>query len=158
MIAAGGQLTIQNMVDKLVPILPQALVEQLLGGADKLSQLLDVGTPDIALQVVDHVIAPLFLPIITVVVFFVTFAACSFVTRFLAAAFINFNKVPILGGANRLLGTVLGAALGALYLMLLLCAAWAFVIVTGDNLSWFNSATLEGSFFYRTLSAYNPFL
>ena len=158
MIASGGQMTIQNIVDRLVPILPQELVAQLLGGADKLAQMLDTTTPDIAAQIVDNVIAPLFLPIISVMVFFVTFAVCSFVVRFVAAAFINLNRVPLVGDVNRLFGTVAGLVLGIIYVMLLLCGAWAVVVITGDNLSWFSSATLESSFFYRLLASYNPFV
>lgn len=158
MIASDGQMTIQNIVDKLVPILPQELVAQLLGGADKLAQMLDTTTPDIAAQIVDNVIAPLFLPIISVMVFFVTFAVCSFVVRFVAAAFINLNRVPLVGDVNRLFGTVAGLVLGIIYVMLLLCGAWAVVVITGDNLSWFSSATLESSFFYRLFASYNPFV
>lgn len=156
-LASGGQMTIQAVVDKLAAFLPQSLVEQLLGGADKLSELLDTSTPDIAEQVVENVIAPLFLPIISVVVFFATFAVCAALIRLVAALLSNLNHIPVLGGANRLLGTVLGFGLGAVYLVVLLCAVWALIVVTGNQLSWLSTSALENSFFYGIFAGYNPF-
>ena len=152
-IADGGQTTIQTVVDKLAGFLPQSLVEQLLGGADKLTELLDAGTPDIAERVVENVIAPLFLPIISVVIFFAAFALCMVVIRFVAALLVNLNHIPVVGGANRLLGTALGAVLGILYMVVGLCAVWAFFVIIGDS-----PAPIETSFFYGIFSSYNPFL
>lgn len=152
-IAANGQTTIETVVEKLAGFLPQSLVEQLLGGADKLTQLLDASTPNIAEQVVENVIAPLFLPIISVVVFFAAFALCMVVIRFLAALLVNMNHIPVIGGANRLLGTVLGVALGGLYVIIGLCAVFALLVVVGYSPSF-----LENSFFYGIFAAYNPFV
>ena len=65
MISEGGQTSIQSIIDKLAAFLPDSLVQSILGGTDKLQSLVDSNAPDVASQVVEQVIAPLFLPIIS---------------------------------------------------------------------------------------------
>ena len=69
MISESGQVSIQSVIDKLAAFLPDSLVEKLLGGTQQLQGMLDSNAPGVATQVVDQVIAPLVLPIISVVVF-----------------------------------------------------------------------------------------
>lgn len=158
MISEGGQTSIQSIIDKLAAFLPDSLVQSILGGTDKLQNLVDSNAPDVASQVVEQVIAPLFLPIISVVVFFVTFAITGVLLNFVISALTRVNDVPVLGGMNRLLGALAGLVLGVAYVLLLLCAVWAIVIVTGDGLTYFNTTTLEASRFYQFFFQYNPFL
>ena len=158
MISEGGQVSIQAVVDKLAAFLPDSLVQSLLGGTEQLQGMLDSGAPGVASQVVDQVIAPLFLPIISVVVFFVTFAIASVLINFLVSALSNLNRVPLMGGLNRTLGGVAGLVLGVVYVLLLLCAVWAVVVITSDGMPYFNTATLQGSMFYQFFSRYNPFV
>lgn len=156
MISEGGQVSIQAVVDKLAAFLPDSLVQSLLGGTEQLQGMLDSGAPGVASQVVDQVIAPLFLPIISVVVFFVTFAIASVLINFLVSALSNLNRVPLMGGLNRTLGGVAGLVLGVVYVLLLLCAVWAVVVITSDGMPYFNTVTLQGSMFYQFFSRYNP--
>lgn len=154
----GGAASVQAVLDRLAALLPGSLVEGLMEDAlAQLQALLNSGAPNIAAQVVERVIAPLFLPIISVVVFFVTFAISGVLVNFLVSALTNLNHMPLLGGMNRALGGVFGLALGLAYALLLLCAVWAVVIITGNGLSWFNTATLDSSRFYQLFSRYNPF-
>ena len=158
MISEGGQVSIQAVVDKLAAFLPDSLVEHLIGGGEQLQGILDSDTPGIATQVVDQIIAPLFLPIISVVVFFVSFAVVSVLIGFLASALTNVNHSPIMGGLNRTLGIVTGVVLGVVYILLALCALWAVIVITGNELPYFNNETLSGSLFYQFFSRYNPFV
>ncbi len=158
MISEGGQVSIQAVVDKLAAFLPDSLVEHLIGGGEQLQGILDSDTPGIAAQVVDQIIAPLFLPIISVVVFFVSFAVVSVLIGFLASALTNVNHIPIMGGLNRTLGIVTGVVLGVVYILLALCALWAVIVITGNELPYFNNETLSGSLFYQFFSRYNPFV
>ena len=158
MISEGGQVSIQAVVDKFASFLPDSLVEHLIGSSEQLQGILESDTPGVAAQVVDQVIAPLFLPIISVVVFFVCFAVTSVVIGFLVSALTNVNHIPIMGGLNRTIGIAAGAVLGIVYILLALCALWAVIVITGDELAYFNSETLSKSWFFQIFSTYNPFV
>lgn len=158
MISEGGQVSIQTVVDKIAAFLPESLVERLIGSSEQLQGVLDSGTPGVASQVVDQVIAPLFLPIISVVVFFVCFAVTSVIIGFLTSALTNVNNIPIMGALNRTLGIFAGVVLGVVYILLALCALWAIILITGNELPYFNNETLSASLFYQFFSRYNPFI
>lgn len=153
LIAENGQITVQNIINKIGGFLPQSLVEELLGGSDKLTELLDASAPNIAEQVVENIIEPLFMPIIGVVLFFAVFALCMAAIRFLTALLVNINHIPLVGGANRLLGTLVGVLLGIMYVIIGLCAVWAVLVVIG-----YSPQIVENSFFYGIFSQYNPFM
>ena len=55
-------------------------------------------------------------------------------------------------------GGVAGLVLGVVYVLLLLCAVWAVVVITSDGMPYFNTVTLQGSMFYQFFSRYNPFV
>ena len=156
MISEGGQVSIQTVVDKIAAFLPDSLVERIVGSGEQLQGILDSGTPGVASQVVDQVIAPLFLPIISVVVFFVCFAVTSVVIAFLVSALTNVNHIPIMGTLNRALGILAGVVLGLVYILLALCAIWAVILITGNELPYFNNETLSASLFYQFFQGIIP--
>lgn len=150
-----GGVNLNALLNGLEGFLPKKLLDSIAASA---STLLDSDAPNLAQQVVEHVIAPLVIPLITVVVFFATFALCRVAAALLVTALTNVNRIPLLGGANRLLGGVVGAAAGILYVLLGLCLIWAVVVITNGTLPVLNDKTLAGSRFYSFFAAYNPFL
>ena len=68
------------------------------------------------------------------------------------------NAIPLLGGANRMLGLALGLVTGALDCWLLALALWFVASITTGQLDWLNAATLQRSIGYSFFSAFNPFL
>ena len=150
-----GSVNLSTILDGLYNILPQSFIDKILASA---ATTLDSSAPDIAEKIVENIIAPLVVPIISVVVFFAVFAVCRVLITFLTAALNNVNKLPVVGGTNRLLGVLLGAVGGSLNVVLLLCLVWGIVAITGGSLPFFNETTLSGSWFYAAFSQYNPFL
>ena len=150
-----GGVNLQALLGGLSGFLPQRLLDEIGASA---AGLLDSGAPNIAQQVVERVIAPLVIPLISVVVFFATFSLCRIVAALLVTAFKNVNRIPLIGGANKLLGGVIGAAAGVLYVLLGLCLIWAIVVITNGTLPVLNDQTLAASKFYSFFAAYNPFL
>lgn len=150
-----GDVNLNTILEGLTGILPQSFIDGITQSTDGIMQS---NAPDLAEQVVEKVIAPLVVPIITVVLFFLVFIICKVVVGFLVAMLTNVNRIPLLGGANRLLGVLVGAVDGAIYVIILLCLVWAAVAVTGGRLPFLNDATLSGSYLYAAFSKYNPFL
>ncbi|MEG0178521.1 MAG: CvpA family protein [Oscillospiraceae bacterium] len=154
-ISAQGSFYIEPLIEKLRGFLPAEFINEL---AAKANELLSTGSPDLARDIVEQIIAPLMVPIISVLVFFITFAVCRFIVAQLSAILTNVNKVPILGGVNKLLGLTTGVVGGIIEIVLVLCAIWALVVITGGSLSMLNDTVLQGSKLYSLFSVYNPFL
>ena len=150
-----GGVNLSVILDGLSGILPQKFIDDITASA---AGMLDSGAPDIAQQVVEKIIAPLVVPLITVVVFFATFVLCRVVIAFLVTVLTNINKIPLLGGVNRILGVCIGVVAGFINVLLILCLLWAVVVITNGNLPFVNDSSLSGSYFYSFFSAYNPFL
>lgn len=83
---------------------------------------------------------------------------CRVVIAFLVTVLTNINKIPLLGGVNRILGVCIGVVAGFINVLLILCLLWAVVVITNGNLPFVNDSSLSGSCFYSFFSAYNPFL
>lgn len=154
-IQAQGGLNLNTLLDSLSGILPQRFIDNILSSADG---LLDTSAPNIAQQVVEHIMAPLIMPLIGVAVFFVAFLLGKLLVSFLVAVLTNVNHIPLVGGANKMLGVLLGVVSGGINALLVLCAIWAVVGITSSKLPIVNDQTLSNSFFYSQFSEYNPFL
>ena len=153
-LADGGQLQLDQLVEKYAGFLPveiQKSIAQSAGG------VLTGNAPELAEQVVNQVIAPLLTPIIAIVVFFVAFALCKVIVGFVVAVLTNFNRIPILGSVNKLLGFAMGLLAGVVDLYLILCAVWAIIVITGGSIPWLNQEVLGESIGFSLFGQFNPF-
>lgn len=151
-----GEVNFDTLFASLSEFLPASLLERLRSATGPLT--FDNAAPNIAEQVVENVIAPLIVPIITVVVFFAVFLVCRMVLALLVAVLTNVNRIPLLGGANKLLGVLIGLVGGTINVLLILCLVWAAVVITSGKLPVLNDFELSGSYFYSAFARYNPFL
>lgn len=154
-IAREGTVDLAGLLDQFAGFLPDQLQQKILQSADS---LIGAARPDLAQAVVTEVIEPLLTPIITVVLFFVAFGLCRFLVSFLVAVLTNLNKIPLVGGVNKLLGVGMGLLAGLVDLYILLCALWAVMVITGGNLPFLNEEVLAGSRLYAVFRPLNPFL
>lgn len=150
-----GTVNLAAILENLSGIIPQKFIDNIMASA---SGLFDSNAPDVAIQVVEKVIAPLVVPMISVLLFFATFILCRVIIALLVAVLTNLNRIPLLGGINRMLGVCVGAVSGVINVLIILCLIWAVVVITNGNLPVINDATLSGSYFYSFFSAYNPFM
>lgn len=154
-IAQQGSVDIAGLVEKYAGFLPRSVQQSLIETA---SGILDTSAPDVAQKVVSELVEPLVTPLITIVLFFVCFALCKLVISFLVAVLTNLNRVPVVGGVNRVLGLLMGLLAGCMDLFLVLCGVWTLIVITGDNLPWLNQAALQGSIGYDIFMRFNPFM
>ncbi len=150
-----GGVNLSALLSGLSGFLPQRLLDEIAASA---AGLLDPAAPNLAQRVVEDVIAPLVIPLISTVVFFATFLLCRILAALLVTALTNLNKIPVLGGVNRTLGTLVGVVVGLIYMLLGLCLLWAIVVFTNGTLPALNDNALSGSILYSLFAAYNPFL
>lgn len=154
-IAQEGTVELAGLLERFAGFLPESLQQKILQSADN---LIGAARPDLAQAIVTEVVEPLLTPIITVVLFFVAFGLCRFIVGFLVAVLTNLNKIPLVGGVNRLLGVGMGLLAGLVDLYILLCALWAVMVITGGNLPFLNEQVLAGSRLYAVFRPLNPFL
>ena len=154
-IAQQGSVDLAATVNKYAGFLPESIQQKLVQTA---GGFLDFAAPDVAERIVKDVMEPLITPIIAIVLFFVAFALCRLLVSFLVAVLTNLNRIPIIGGVNRLLGVVMGALAACVDLYILLCAVWALIVITDGNISFLNQQVLADSTFYQIFSGFNPFV
>lgn len=153
-LTAEGTVNIQSTIEKYAGFLPESIKESLTASA---SGLLDSGAPDMAVKLVDEVIAPLLTPIIAIVLFFVAFALCRLLVGLLVAVLTNVNRIPVMGSVNRFFGFLMGLLAGVVDLYLVLCAVWAIIVITGGSIGFLNDQALAGSITYSLFGRFNPF-
>lgn len=153
-LTAEGTVNIQSTIEKYAGFLPESIKESLTASA---SGLLDSGAPDMAVKLVDEVIAPLLTPIIAIVLFFVAFALCRLLVGLLVAVLTNVNRIPVMGSVNRFFGFLMGLLAGVVDLYLVLCAVWAVIVITGGSIGFLNDQALAGSITYSLFGRFNPF-
>ncbi|MEF9865191.1 MAG: CvpA family protein [Oscillospiraceae bacterium] len=154
-ITEKGSVYLKEFIENIQAFFPRNFVDDIIVKADA---LMGSGAPDLAQQIVEQVVAPLMVPVISVVVFFATYAICRFIVAQVSAILTNVNRVPILGGVNKILGFATGVFGGILEIVLVLCAVWAIIAITGGAIPFLNEEVLSGSRLYTLFSEYNPFI
>lgn len=147
---AGYGSSVNAGIDSLtfLPAPVRALLHDAVEGA----------TEGVVPAVVDT-LEPLILPLLQGLVFIVVCLAVRLVLRLLARSLRLVNRLPLLGGANKLLGGVLGAVTGLLDCWLLAMGLWLLSGVTaGGDLTLFSEQALAASRVYGFLANFNPFL
>lgn len=72
-----------------------------------------------------------------------------------AKAFKGINKVPVLGTVNKLLGGVLGLAVGLIICLVLVSITAAVISVSGNQLSWMNISIIDRTYLFSIFYKYN---
>lgn len=153
--SSEGIVSINEILNKVSSFLPQNIIDTFLG--QNSTTTFDLSAPNIAQRIVEEVVQPLVLPVISVLIFFVFFIVCRIIINFVVAALKNINKIPLIGTANKLLGLFSGLLVGLLYSFLVVCAAWALVVITGGDIPFLQEQELAKSFFYNLFSGIIPF-
>ena len=98
------------------------------------------------------------MPLVQALLFLVVYLVLRALVRLVAAVLRHFNDLPILGGANRLLGLVLGVGIGAVNDWVFMLVLWLASNLAAGRVPALGAGTLSHSFFYGLFSTLNPFL
>lgn len=157
-LAVDGSVDLADQAQRYAGFLPQDFRNSVVEAFQaSLSNFLQDNAVVWAEQIVENMIKPLFLPVISIVLFFVAFALCRLTISLLVTVLGLLNNVPVVGKLNKFMGYGVGLLAGEADIFIALCAVWSLMIVTGGNLSWLNDAALSNSLFYQVFSQFNPF-
>ncbi|MEG0751355.1 MAG: CvpA family protein [Oscillospiraceae bacterium] len=83
------------------------------------------------------------------------FIAAIIVINLLVGILRTANKVPLLGPLNKILGGVLGLAVGALWCYIFVSVCALFIKSSGDTLTWLNSEIVDRTFLFSLIYPHN---
>lgn len=145
----AGVTTLSELLKKVVAFVPQDFLRKVLGISDT---AITGSSQQAAERIVDTAIAPMITPLISIVLFLVVFLVLRLIVAVVAKRAVKMNKLPVLGGANKILGAVMGVLIALLYTFLLMCILWALDAVYGVATEWFGQSLM-----YRLFYPFNIF-
>ena len=107
---------------------------------------------------INALLEPLFLPLVQALLFVLLCMIVRWVFALLVRLLRGVNLIPLVGGANRLLGLVLGLVTGAFDCWLLALLLWFAASITTGQIDWLTTGVLQRSVGYSLFGAFNPFL
>ena len=107
---------------------------------------------------INALLEPLFQPLVQALLFVLLCMIVRWVFALLVRLLRGVNLIPLVGGANRLLGLVLGLVTGAFDCWLLAMLLWFAASITTGQIDWLTTGVLQRSVGYSLFGAFNPFL
>ena len=158
-ISAGGVVDLSGIAQKYAGFLPETFRLSIVEACERsISAILSDNAVVLADVIVQKVLAPLLTPVISLVLFFVAYALLRMAVSLLVTVLGLVNKLPVVGMVNRWLGWAAGGIASLLDIYLVLCVLWAFIVITGGNLTVLNDTVMSSSLYYKVFNLFNPFL
>ncbi|MDR2559028.1 MAG: CvpA family protein [Oscillospiraceae bacterium] len=144
---------IANAADTVGNFVPQVSGSFSGGTADAVTQvvvtIIESGKNGITTALVDNLIGPvIFVPLRTLI-FFILFAIICAVASFFVKKLSAINRIPLVGPVNSVLGGVTGLLKSAVIIFIVCICLNILITVTGNNIIFINTMTIEESFIFR---------
>lgn len=118
---------------------------------DVVISILDAETDDYASAITANVIKPVVLVPMRALIFAILFAIILIVLNILAGLMRGINKIPLIGGINKLLGAAAGFVQGAVAVFLVCIFVQVVVALSGNELIFLNTMTIDESFIFKKI-------
>ncbi len=158
LIQATENIDVDTAISSIIGKWPQEFVNAILSKTEENISIILTPTQEAAVKLVDIFIGPIVIACISVVVFIICFIMLRVICNILSKLLKIINNVPLLGLANKMAGFAVGVAIGSVNIILLSFLLSIIIIITGDNLSWLNSAIIAQSKILAITGMINPFL
>ena len=152
-VTAQGE-TLTQALNQYLGFLPASLLEQV---AEAIQQALNNAGADIAAEVMLQ-LEPILLPLLQAVIFLILCSVIRWLFRLAAGLLRHLNDLPLVGGVNKALGTVLGLVTGLLDCWMLSLLIWGGMALSGGSVAWLSQEAVSGSVLYSLFAGLNPFL
>lgn len=123
---------------------------------DKLLQMLTDFPQDAAAMLVDEILAPVIIGVISMVLFLILFSALMFVVHSVSRFFGEVRRIPVIGPLNSALGGVVGLLTGAICLYVIMVLLRFVLMITGDSLTFLNQGLLDQTYIYKIWQKLEP--
>ncbi len=153
-ITSGGAAAADGLLSGFLSIFPDAFTNSLM---QTYSTAISTNAGQSAELIVNDVMAPVVTPIVSLVLFLIIFIVLKIIFFLIEKSMRGINRIPLVGGANRALGAVLGIVGGLINSVLVLCLFWALLAISGGNLPEFTQADMAKSIAFGIFTEFNPF-
>ena len=120
------------------------------------NQAINSGAATISAGIVDTVVTPIAIGLVRVVVFFIMFGVLMAIVNTAAGLLRTVNRIPLIGPLNEILGGVLGALQGMLYVFAVSAVLWFLLSAAGGTLGPFTNTAIDQTVLFRYFYAAGP--
>jgi len=152
----SGSLEAYGAVDAVFEALPGILKDFMLdslGVRENLNSLIGQTASESVRVVAEEIIAPILISALQALICLLIFFICVIIGKMLNRLLERFNRVPVLGPLNAVLGAAAGVVQAGLILYILCVTAQAVIGLTNGSLSWLNREIIADTYLFRSLCA-----
>ncbi|MCM1298311.1 MAG: CvpA family protein [Firmicutes bacterium] len=145
-----------NSMEEALPSFMSGVTESVTSGESSVKRqiilcILETDTENFTQAITDNLVKPFVLVPARALIFTVIFVIILIILTLLSKLLKGINKIPVIGGVNKLLGAAAGLVQGFI-VVLLICIFTQFIIsLTGDDLMVINTMTVDETSIFRKI-------
>ena len=159
---SANNLDIRSLLENIISGLPENFMDKFIDSivvkAENIMAELATPSMEVAVNIVDTIIAPAVTVVIGIVIFCIVFTVCNIIAGLLSKLFRAINAIPVVGFANRIAGFGIGLCTGAINVFLISCLLSIIAIITQNSMSFLNIEVLAQSKILAMTQSINPFM
>ncbi|HJB25587.1 MAG TPA: CvpA family protein [Firmicutes bacterium] len=126
--------------------------------AEQIASALDGNLSELSGVLTDQVFGPPVRGLVAAIAFVILFSLCLLVFRLIGRSLQAVNRVPIVGGINRLLGMVFGFFNAAFWLVVLSFVFSLLLMLFGSQDGFLSQQTVDSSWLFGWIYHHNPLI
>jgi len=131
--------------------------ERLTLAGETISANISASTEVLAENIVQTVCQPILVGVFQVILVLILYIVLSFVVSVVAKALGVINKVPLIGGLNKLLGGVFGMLNAGIWCYILASLVGLFIGLTNGNIDFLNNQIIDQTVLFKLIYQLSPF-
>ena len=153
---------VMNSANKISSIIPDWLTSHLIGN----KTIDDVAGGFIAKNdlssassaITNQIFRPYVIMIISIVAFFVLFAAVKLLFRYIYMLTSVLERMPVIGALNGLLGGLCGVVKAGILLFIIAIIVFVVILITKNEMSWINTGIINETHLFFMFYKFIPFI
>ncbi len=153
-VTIGDMASFSRNMDSLINELPSVISGMLQSGFglniekwyDKIAA---ASVEDIASAVEEIIVEPIAVGLLRVLTFFVLFLSLMLIVNIVAAFLKGVNHLPLIGTVNEVLGGVMGAVQGMLYVFVLAAVLWLMLSASGGEIGPVSEKAIDETLLFK---------
>lgn len=157
--AAAFAQSIEDMAGELPAVFSSALGSQFgLYVGRWYEQFANSSAQEVTAVIAESIVAPVAIGLLRVVVFFIMFSLMMLLVKTVAGLLKTINYLPLIGTFNALLGGVLGAIQGMLYVFVLSAVLWFLISSSGGQFGPLSADMVDQTMLFKYFYTAGPWV
>lgn len=146
---------VEDMAES-VPFLMSGVSDSVTSGdktviKDIVLSILDTQTDDFAKAITDNMVKPMLLVPMRALIFMVLFIILNIILSLIAKMLKGINKIPLIGGLNKVLGAVAGLAEGVIVIFIICILINVAITLSDNSLIFLNTMTIDETMIFHKI-------